>query len=336
MSSAISTLTPQMVHYTEELYDDGGLRWLPYAMYFQPRDHRSSYVNTDELGFRMSTGHDGAQASVGTAPDQEVNLLVGSSMAFGVGATGDEHTVASRLWSVHAPDLPWLSVSGRSHNSTQELITFLLHRHLVPRVRRIVVLSGFNNLGLARQPSVAGWDHGGFFQSGEFWEALSGRRPGWRDLLPRRRGPSLSVADVPRMTASDQVARASEMTLRHLEVWRLLASALSAELSFVLQPLATWVRDQPSPEEQQLFDELDAMFSFSDVFGDILPVPVGRRYADQLAAGCADLDVPFLDLNPILDDESEPERWLFTDRAHLTDAGYDRVARLVAERAGRA
>lgn len=60
---------------------------------------------------------------------------------------------------------------------------------------------------------------------------------------------------------------------------------------------------------------------------------VGRRYAAALAAGCAKADVPFLDMNGVLADAVEPDDWLFVDRIHLTDHGYDTVAWLLAEKA---
>ncbi|MEV6977966.1 Inducer of phenazine A [Kitasatospora sp. NPDC093806] len=340
MSSHIATLTPQMRHYTEELYEDGRLRWLPYTMYFHPAEHRSAIVNTDRFGFRYSHGPDGARAALGDGerPAGPVNLLVGSSMAFGVGATTDAATIASRLWSAHAPARPWLSVAGRSFNSTQELVLFLLHRHLVPEIDRIVVVSGFNNLGLARQPQSPNWDHGAYFQHNEFTEKMAADRPARkRDGLFGRRGaggPALDTGNSPRPDAATQVAVGAELTLRHLDSWRLLAKATGAELSFALQPMATWVREQPAPEEQLLFDELDEMFSFTEVFGDIIAPATGQAYAEALRAGCERLGVPFTDLNPLLGAAASAKDWLFTDRAHLTDLGYDTVTGLLADQLG--
>ncbi|WP_328956981.1 SGNH/GDSL hydrolase family protein [Kitasatospora purpeofusca] len=339
MSSQIAALTPQMRHYTEELYEDGRLRWLPYTMYFHPAEHRSEIVNTDRFGFRYSHGPDGARAAVGDEdrPSGPVNLLVGSSMAFGVGATSDEATVASRLWSRYAPSRPWLSVAGRSFNSTQELVLFLLHRHLVPEIERIVVVSGFNNLGLARQPQSPNWNHGAFFQHNEFTEKLTADRPARKrdGLFGRRPGvPAMDTGNSPRPDAATQVTIGTDLTLRHLDGWRLLAKSLGAELSFALQPMATWVRDRPAPQEQLLFDELDEMFSFTEVFGDIIAPETGRSYSAALRSGCERLGVPFVDLNPLLGEAAAADDWLFTDRAHLTDLGYDTVTGLLADRLG--
>lgn len=336
MTSHIASLTPQMLHYADRLYEDGKLHWLPYVMFFQPANHRSPVANTDRLGFRISRSDHG-EASVGGAPPVgPVNVIVGGSTAFGVGATTDVATVPSRLWSTHAPEYPWLNFGGRGHNSAQELINFLLHRHLLPEVRNIVLFSGLNNLGLARLPERLRGEHGAFYNCNEFIEIMYElHRPprawGLSRLLNRdRSGPSAQYDPPPVPPAAEQVEIAAELTLQHLASWRLLADSLGATLSFALQPLATWARDRPAPPEQLLFDELDELFSFSGLYGDITPPQVGHDYAAALRAGCERVGVRFVELGPLLADAVAPDDWIFVDRAHLTDLGYDVVAALLA------
>ncbi|MGN5382093.1 hypothetical protein ACQ4WX_48185 [Streptomyces lasalocidi] len=120
------------------------------------------------------------------------------------------------------------------------------------------------------------------------------------------------------------------MTVRHLAGWKTLADGLGARLTFVLQPLAPWVREEPLPREKLLFDELDEVSNFRRFHNDISTMAVGRAYADRLAAGCARLGVPFLDMNVALGAAATPEEWLFIDRVHGTDLGYDLVARQLA------
>ena len=91
----------------------------------------------------------------------------------------------SRLWSTHAPGRPWLNFGGRSFNSTQELLLFVLHRHLLPPVEEIVLLSGFNDLGLSRLPASLRGEHGAFFNCGDYLTRMR-RADGGRGLLRRR------------------------------------------------------------------------------------------------------------------------------------------------------
>lgn len=321
MKSPRARLAPQMLHYTEQLYEDGSVRWLPYIMYFQPTNHRSKYVNTDQAGFRISHGQSDSASPAGRMPTGPVRLLVGNSAAFGVGATHDRHTLPSLLWTEFATTGPWLNVAGRSHNSAQELLLFTLYQHLFPEIDEIVIFSGFNNLSLARFPAPVRGDHGAFYLCYDYLAKI--------DEL--REKPRKSVPDGPELSVPEQIGVGADLTLRHLDGWRLLARGLGARLSYVLQPLAPWVRDRPAAQEKLLFDELDARFRFSDMFGDIISPEVGREYAAKLRSGCEKLGVPFLNINELLADEAATDDWLFVDRAHLTDYGYRMVARLVAE-----
>ncbi|MEQ4304965.1 Inducer of phenazine A [Plantactinospora sp. B6F1] len=325
-----------MLYYSEQLYEDGKLRWLPYVMYFQSANHRSDIVNTDRLGFRVSRNGSRESSVADSRPAGPVNVLVGASTVFGVGATTDDSTVPSRLWAKYSPEHAWMNFGGRAHNSAQELINFLLHRHLLPEIRNIVLLSGLNNLGLARLPSPVRGEHGAFYHCSEFNDIMYERHrpprpsPLSEALRRNRKAPPSKRVARPLPPAGEQVEIATELTLRHLGSWQLLAGALGANLSFAFQPLATWVRDRPAPQEQLLFDELDEVFSFSNTYGDIVRRQVGRSYATAVRAGCERLGIPFVDLNPLLADAAAPDDWLFVDRAHLTDLGYDFIAALLA------
>jgi hypothetical protein len=331
--SSIRELTPHMREYAEG-FDDRGTRWLPYLMYFNPTDHRSDVVNTDRLGFRLSHGRGEVASLGGRLPSPPVRLLVGSSTVFGIGATSDAATLASRLWSCHAPSTPWLNMAGRSHNSAQELLLFTLYRHLLPPVTEIVLFSGFNNLGLSRLPTWMHGDHGAFYSCVSYFErmghpAASGDRAPSRigRLLGRTRG---AAVEEPIPEPDEQIARAVELTIRHLEAWRLLGEAMDVRVSFVLQPLATWLRAEPAPQERLLFDELDRIANFTQKYGDVVGMDVGRRYARRLRDGCARIGVRFLDIGPVIAAAVRSEDWLYVDRIHFTDAGYDLVAGLLA------
>lgn len=337
MTNHRAELTPQMAQYAERFDDRGEIRWMPYLMYFHPVDHRSPVVNTDRLGFRLARNGEQSASAGGNVPPGPVNLIAGSSTVFGIGASSDGATLASRLWSAHAPSRPWLNFGGRSHNSAQELLLFTLYRHLLPEVEQIVLFSGFNNLGLARLPRWMQGDNGAFFNCHEYFEQIDELRARQRRTTGRRWGalrapkPEPEPLDerVPDLT--EQIAHAVDLTIRHLDNWRLLAAGTGTRLTYVLQPLAPWVRERPAPEEQLLFDELDGIANFSKAYGDICRIDVGRRYAEELRLRCEKLGVRMVDMNPLLADAAAPDEWIFVDRIHFTDHGHDVVARLLAD-----
>jgi hypothetical protein len=321
----------------DDFDDRGQTRWLPYLMYFHRKDYRSVVINTDDRGFRYSHGA-GQRSSVSEpAPASPVRLFVGSSTAFGIGATSDEATIASRLWSTYAPSSPWVNFCGRSFNSAQEALLLQLYRHLLPPIAEVVFFTGLNDLALSRLPEEQRGDHGAFFNCGEYFEQMEALRVRHRKAatgIGRRvlRRPEPVVAAPPVPPLSDRIASAVDLTARHLESWRLLLP--DTPISFVMQPLATWIRAEPAPEEALIFGELDEVSNFWQLYGDIATLESGRAYAAATRAACEKADVRFLDISPVIAEAADARDWLFVDRAHFTDLGNDLVARLLAEQLG--
>lgn len=330
--TARARLTPQMQGYQAKFTDAGEVRWLPYLMYYHPADYQSAVVNTDSSGFRYSFADGHQYSAADHAGIESVRLIAGSSTVFGIGASTDASTLSSRMTAHDGRPQPWLNFGGRSFNSTQEMLLLTMYRHLLPKVEEIVIFSGFNNLGLARLPKSIRGEHGAFFNCNQFFDAFGAapsERGSRRQRLRRRSGEPDVTDGPPSMDA--QIAYAADLTLRHLEIWRILAADLGAKLTYVLQPLAGWVRKAGSVEEEELFAELDELGSFSEVYGDILEPSVNTEYAALLEAGAKQQGVGFVNLSPILAERLPPTQWLFVDRIHFTDDGHDFVARLLLD-----
>jgi hypothetical protein len=331
--TARTTLTPQMAEYEQKFTDAGDVRWLPYLMYFHPTDHASSVVNTDASGFRYSESL-GTRYSVvdGIKGNGPVRLLAGSSTVFGIGASADSLTLASRLTHNDPRAQRWVNFGGRSFNSTQELVLFTLNRHHLPKVDEIVLFSGFNNLGLARQPQAYRGEHGAFFNCHQFFDALGPQQPSasnWSlsNLFGKPQEPEQPAPP----SMQEQIDYATKLTLQHLDIWRALATDMGAKLTFILQPLAGWVRETGSSEEEQLFAELDQLGNFTEVYGDILQTSVRETYAQRLREGARAMGVGFVDITPLLAEALGPQDWQFVDRIHFTDAGNDLVSKLILD-----
>jgi GDSL-like Lipase/Acylhydrolase family len=336
-------ITPQMSVY-DDFVDRAETRWLPYLMYFHRASYLSEVVNTDRLGFRFSAGPVGqAHSPVQGWAGQRVNILAGSSTAFGVGAASDAATIPSRL-AARPGARPWLNFGGRGYSSTQEALLYLLHRDLVPDVDQIVILSGLNNLGLAGLPLELQGEYGGFFFSGEFYRQMDAlkceHRAESRSLasrLRRRYQGSMAgsaAAPIERPDVAERIERAVTQTAKDLQTWTLLAAPSRARLTFVLQPYAPWVRQVPCPQESAIFQELDNHPSnFWRLFDAVMDPEVGRNYADQLNKVCQSQGIEFIDLAALLRNEAGQD-WLYVDRAHFNDYGYDVVSAILARELG--
>ncbi|MEE1991747.1 SGNH/GDSL hydrolase family protein [Pseudomonas syringae pv. syringae] len=326
-------LTPQMAEYEQKFTDSGEVRWLPYLMYFHPSNHYSPVINTDKIGFRYSVAQ-GTRYSVANAKEhgQAVRLLAGSSTVFGIGASNDSCTLSSCLTKNDVRKERWLNFGGRSFNSTQELMLLVLNRHYLPKVDEIVLFSGFNNLGLARQPQEYVGEHGAFFNCNQFFDALMPKRSarslwGLTDLFGNGREPEAYT--IP--SIQEQIDYAADLTLQHLDIWRALAKDLGAKLTFILQPLAGWVRQTGCRQEEELFAELDKLGNFTEVYGDILQTSVRESYAQRLKEGAQNMGVGFVDITPLLAESLGPQDWQFVDRIHFTDAGNDLVSKIILD-----
>jgi hypothetical protein len=330
--TARDTLTPHMAAYLTKFADSGEIRWMPYLMYFHPANHKSPVVNTDATGFRYSEAHGRAYSVADPAGHGPVRLLAGSSTVFGIGATADKWTLASRLTEHDAREQRWLNYGGRSFNSTQELLLLCLYRHLLPQVQEIVLFSGFNDLGLARLPAELHGDSGAFFNCRDFFAALAAReRLGMFELAKRLMGGDDARDEAVDMSLTEQIDHAAGLTLRHLRTWHATSKDLGAKLTFVLQPLSGWVRSVGCTQEEALFKELDQAGGFTDTYGDILTREVCLEYARRLEKGARAMGVGFFNMAPIVAERLEPDDWLFVDRIHFTDWGHNFVARTLLD-----
>ncbi|CAL9361122.1 hypothetical protein SUDANB145_00668 [Streptomyces sp. enrichment culture] len=70
------------------------------------------------------------------------------------------------------------------------------------------------------------------------------------------------------------------------------------------------------------------------LYGDISTPDVARTFSETLRTGCAKLGIDYYDLNPVVADAVTQKDWIFVDRAHYTDHGYDLVAGIMADPVG--
>lgn len=331
--NAISRLTPYMNAYSAEFADSGNINWLPYTMYFHPFNYASEVVSTDGNGFRYSI-HAGRRYSVSDCAGLNAcRVIAGSSTVFGIGASSDAHTLASRLSENDTRLVPWVNFGGRSFNSTQEMILFSLHRHSLPQVEEVVLLSGFNDLGLARLPKRLRLEHGAFFMCTDFFDAMRKKKQSrfsrWLNIGAGDNDDDDSGGEIPSL--DEQIDYAATLTLRNLTNWQAMCAQMGARLTFVLQPLANWVRETGSPEEEELFAARERQGQFAAQYGDILTHATYAAYRDRLQSGAARMGIAFADLTPSIQSTIADDFWLFVDRIHFTDGGHDLVSRLLLD-----
>ena len=81
---------------------------------------------------------------------------------------------------------------------------------------------------------------------------------------------------------------------------------------------------------------LGVLLAGRDRVGSFSPdqAEVARAFSEKLRTGCEKLGVGYVDLNPVVAERVTEKDWVFVDRAHYTDYGYDLVAGVLAETLG--
>lgn len=316
-----NVIVPQMID-----YDELGTRqeWVPYLMYFNPRNVVLKSVSTDERGFRKTT--DG-QSTKSTA------LLIGGSTVFGIGATSDGATITSRLNELTKHN--WFNFGGRAFNSTQEAV--LVHLSNTTKVDGpIVVMSGINNLTRLLLPGNFSPMYGAFFQQSFFEKQMATAAVGNRQLLRMlingllnkfgigKSAKPLSKSET--TTKADSYSAMLKVFERDCEYLQMFAKHHGTTATFAMQPFAPWINKTLTAQEIQLFALLDKEGGgFSPVLKELTEYK--KKYSQDLQTICSKVGMKYLDLNEAT--EFQQPEWLFVDRAHLTDAGYDTVAKIL-------
>ena len=96
----------------------------------------------------------------------------------------------------------------------------------------------------------------------------------------------------------------------------------------MLQPVGSWCTKKLSLEEEKIFNELDKYHQGNKIqkfFSDQDHKTISHVYETN----CKKYNIDYLDLNKYLSNFDEKINWLFVDRVHLTDVGYEKVAEII-------
>ncbi len=305
-------------------YDALGVSWHPYIMYFHSPNFRSAAVNTDSFGFRKTETSNGPLSPLSDLGTSEISVITGGSTAFGVGAETDSGTIASHL--SRNTDRVWLNMSGRAFAAYQEFALFSHFHTDMPRIKSVVIVSGFNNLFLALRNLPFEMPLGSFFYQKDYNVAMGSQMSGRREQLRRLlRGSSPDNSVISR-TIDEAVKLAIETTRRSLQLWMALAQYRGFSLTFALQPNAMWSHRVPSSQETLLFESLEEIDPNLNSLLRRLTHDSYDRYSESLSLLAADHDIRYVDLNRFMHSLSTHPATFYVDRVHYTSLGYQHIA----------
>lgn len=292
--------------------DDGELVRLvahPYTMMMPAAHYTSRSANSDENGFRIAL-KEGRRVKLSRLAGASVakGVVLGNGQIWGTGTTSDA-TVVHNVLNKMRPEEIWYSLAMKATNLTQERIAAELFAPL--------------------DASHAVWITGSYFLQ------LVLSHLSHKSLIPfPTQSLFFSAFNAPGAEdheAPDMKARwvdAMELLEREIVLFARLFRSTAKNVVFALQPSLSWC-DKPMCAQEA---ELAALFA--EQAGVTAAQTSGQKqlariYAARAAEICARQGITFLDINTA--PAFLTEEWLFLDGGHLTDAGHDALARVVAD-----
>ncbi|MBF0479322.1 MAG: hypothetical protein HQL26_07550 [Candidatus Omnitrophica bacterium] len=343
-------LTPQMLD-----YDSIGQMWVPYLMYFHSPQYTSTALNTDSRGFRVTYKGADKIEDFKNIKDISFSILVGGSQVFGVGATHDKYTIPS-IMNERSADL-WLNFGGRAFSSTQEFQLFLFYYQHLKNIKKIVVMSGLNNLLLYYTSRNYSKELGVFFFQSEYTKRMNQsqmcfKRKAMKFVLEPFLGTALDYGRISMEELKQRIFSKNPLSIspkaggeasnkddllavleRDIINWKIFAKALNIEFHYVLQPMADWIKKNKSKEEAALFEALDCHQGPSwAAMKNKLNYECYEWFNSKLQDICIRQGVNYFDMNRALSDMHLDGEWLFVDRAHCTNQGNALISKILCER----
>ncbi|MFA4826225.1 MAG: SGNH/GDSL hydrolase family protein [Methanoregula sp.] len=361
MDTKFFTIAPQMKDYLDTAHVH-----MPYVMHMNRPSVSSPYFSTDSFGFR-TTLHQGKPLALsdyyGKQHSGRRAALVGDSTSFGVGATSDVNSISSLL--NNQTGYTWFNFSGRTFQSTQELILYLLYRP--PDVEKIIILSGINNFDLAYRwfgdihTYIPPYHLQNLYQDlllspsknavvpriRKYFRNLTRQLIKGKGLDPGKTTPDDTRSFCPEFIRNrlyygatvfpdllkdpSGLTRSLERFRRDMEIWSdITQNGEKCRVTFILQPIAEWNKKTLSPEEKMLFDLVKQQRGVNWAKVSSYLLGNEEKYRSAVKRICQETGIDFIDANDI--ECFKTEEWLFLDRYHLTDRGQKIMADVISEK----
>ncbi|KQT34353.1 hypothetical protein [Methylophilus sp. Leaf414] len=295
-------------------YEQVGLVWRPYVMRLSRPNQITPSVQTDDVGFRVSYFKGAVFSFQQYRSSEDASVLLGNSVAFGVGASNDTCSLASQLAEI--ANQPWICLAGRASNLMQDVLTFVLYG--AHQNRDIVLMSGINDLLFALT-----------FESASPWLPSFWGEDLFVDLNKRDR-PNMVWPD-PDMPVEKRYLIALQGIDRALLLLSRYGRQKQNRILFALQPVLSWIDKPLHQREKEVCEEWDlASSGFRATHKPAIIRPWRKRFSSDIRSICKAHELDFIDLND--DPAWLTEEHLFVDRIHLTDRGQLIAAKLIWKR----
>jgi len=305
-------------------YEKLGEILCPYIMRTSTPNYRSNLISTDEAGFRHTKlgNYDLSPLSKNILKkDMKVNIFLGSSSLFGIGASNNKYTIPSWLakYGINNP----INFGIPAFNSTQELISFLLFKPQEVEIERIIIFSGINNFTLKEVGKCSLPNISPLFNNDIVTFNINKDKSS-RELIKALLNKFISKINLNKKHANKQTLITRQFdpinqTINDLKIINSIAKNSNSKLYFFFQPLASLMNKKFSVEEQMILDSLKNN-NYETRFLNKKIISQYNKSIKFLESFCKEESISYFNLNNELKTNSDD--WFFSDSVHLTDYGY--------------
>ena len=308
--------------------------------------YTSNSVSIDRFGFRLQYDNAGDLIDLGTIKEKYKNcsVLLGNSTSFGVAVTHDRRTLGHFL---NEADSPCINLSVRGATMQQELAVFLTFKHLLPRPKRIVLLTGVCDVSLAVQPEdfsvpEAGGMHSMSTYAKQYidWTEKSPDAPTqiknlflesaedfylknqWFQKLiqPKLLNNKIikKIAKISKAQALSNLKNILPLLGNVMETWSWIQKAQGIEINVALQPIAGWTKKKLTDAEQMCISADNERIHTTCLYANEQVYEIVKRFYQEATMSHG---LNFIDTNSCFDASYKEDATLFSDFCHLTDSG---------------
>ena len=349
-------LAPQMRE-----YDKLANIWKPFVMFFNQPNFKSQVFNLDKFGLRFNDLSNLKNLNIEKNNSifnekifsncKETAALVGASTAFGTGASSDAYTIPSILSK--KTNTHFLNVSCSGFSGFQEIILFQSFINLLKNIKKIIVLSGLNDLFLINHLSTFDPVFGPHYFSqryikGMVQDTLSWRRNlakvifepfikhnvYWNSVTKKQLlNFLLKKNEFKKPDLSNKKEIFKNLIEKNFQFWSNIQRGMGIKVIYALQPFANWCKKKFSDEEKEIFSVVDTTTIKTYQTLKLIDKKAHIDYKNILQENCSYHNFDFIDCNDYLSNNNFDKQWLFVDRSHLTDLGNKHVAEFILSKA---
>tara|TARA_B110000259_G_scaffold181253_1_gene223001 strand:+ start:376 stop:1464 length:1089 start_codon:yes stop_codon:yes gene_type:complete len=352
-----SNLTNPRYNYLPQMkeYDDLGQDFVLYSMFTHKKNFSGNHINTDNYGFRFSKFNN-KSISVETElySKEKINIIIGGSTVFGVGASKDDKTIASCLSKIS--NEKWINLGLRAGNSIQEYINLIKIIGKTDNIGKIIVLSGINDvyMNLAFNNDSNNLDDFIFdnsriqnFMNKNYLSHFSLKRKFVASIISFLKNIEInSIIDLRSMSDmlkfnknrkrkvnSEKISSLDKLFSifeRNFLLYSSLEKGLkTTKVTFFLQPYFNWIKKGSNQKEKEIMEYNNITYESSSLIHKKINRALYKKITKKLDGLSSKFNLKYHDLN--VENLGGKDDFVFADSVHLTDIGNNKTSKIIAK-----